>query len=177
MATPTTTIDALPLKTVPDLDDAFIVQDTGVTKRVPIAGLLEVIPTGPAGGPGPEGPEGPTGPPGVIIDALPPAETDVLWADTTTGSFITPEADTVRVFTYTDETATRPDATVVFWIPDPFDLPNPFGALTGDLVLRSTPDVISSTTGLTHIEHYTVSEYDAIATPDPDTVYLIVADP
>lgn len=85
--------------------------------------------------------------------------------------------DTVRVFVYTDEADSRPPATVVFWIPDPFDLPNPIGAIEGDCVLRSTPNVLNSATGLVAVEHYTVSGYDAIATPDPDTVYLIVADP
>jgi hypothetical protein len=84
---------------------------------------------------------------------------------------------TVEVFVYTDEADTRPDADVVFWIPDPFNLPNPFGALPGDCVLRSTPNVLNSATGLTAVEHYTVTEYDALPATDADTVYLIVADP
>jgi hypothetical protein len=80
--------------------------------------------------------------------------------------------DTVLVYVYTDEADTRPLATVVFWIPDPFNLPNPFGALAGDCVLRSTPNVIEGQNGLAHMWKGTAAELDAL-TPDPNTVYFV----
>ena len=83
-------------------------------------------------------------------------------------------ATTVAVFTYTDEADTRPDSDVVFWIPDPFDLPNPIGAEVGDLVLRSTPDVITGATGTTAIWTGTAAEYEALASYDDTTIYFIV---
>jgi len=122
-----------------------------------------------------DGEQGPPGPAGIIIDDEPPESADVLWADTNTIG-IEPSM-TVAVFVYTDPVDERPNASVVFWIPDPYDLANPFGALAGDCVLRSTPNVISSATGLTHAEYYTAAEYDAIAAPDPNTIYFVLEDP
>jgi hypothetical protein len=98
------------------------------------------------------GPPGPPGPPGVAGGAT-----------------------TVAVFTYTDEADTRPDSDVVFWIPDPFDLPNPIGAVVGDLVLRSTPDVVTGLNGVTGLWQGTTTEYDAIETPDSSVVYFVIA--
>lgn len=97
------------------------------------------------------GPAGPAGPPG------PPGET------------------TIEVFTYTDETATRPAASVVFWIPNPSSLGDPFAAVVGDCVLRSTPDVVQGLNGLTKIWKGTALEYDAIGTPSADTFYAVVS--
>lgn len=89
-----------------------------------------------------------------------------------------PGETTVEVFTYTDEADSRPaGVSVVFWIPDPFDLPNPIGAIEGDLVLRSTPDVITGMTGTTGIWTGTAAEYEALPDYDDDVIYFIVPTP
>jgi len=45
-------------------------------------GTIVQVLAGAQGPPGPTGPDGPQGDPGIIIDAVPPLVTDVLWADT-----------------------------------------------------------------------------------------------
>jgi hypothetical protein len=98
---------------------------------------------------GPAGAAGPPGPPG-------------------------PET-TVNVFTYTDETDLRPSSDVVFWIPDPYTLDDPFGALPGDLVLRSTPDVVQGLNGITGLWKGTPLEWEALPTHDDSTVYFVIS--
>lgn len=116
------------------------------------------------------GTTGPPGDSGTVTSDTPPADTDLLWLDTATEG--APVVQTINVFIYTDEADPRPDATVVFWIPDPFDLPNPFGALEGDCVLRSTPDMLTGLNGVEAIWKGTAAEYDAL-TPADDTVYFV----
>jgi hypothetical protein len=112
---------------------------------------------------------------GIVISPTPPPVTNVLWADTATAGV--EAGSTVNVFVYADPIDERPNADVVFWIPDPFDLPDPFGALPGDCVLRSTPNVITAANGITTMWQGSAAEYDAITIPDPDTVYLILTPP
>lgn len=121
---------------------------------------------------GATGPQGPPGDPGIVIDDVPPEETNVLWADTTESSELA-VGDTVTVFTYTDESDDRPDSTVVFWIPNPVTLGNPFGALAGDCVLRSTPDVVANVNGISGLWAGTAAAYDALTT-NPSTLYVVV---
>lgn len=121
--------------------------------------------THPGGGGGGDG-----GGTGIVIDDTPPADTELLWGDTSTEG--QPIVQTIQVFIYTDEADPRPDATVVFWIPDPFDLPNPFGAIEGDCVLRSTPNMLTGLNGVDAIWKGTAAEYDALS-PADDTVYFV----
>lgn len=81
---------------------------------------------------------------------------------------------TVEVFTYTDEADARPAVDVVFWIPNPYTLGDPFGAVEGDCVLRSTPDTVQGLNGLRKIWKGTPLEYDAITTPADDTFYAVI---
>lgn len=231
MATPTTTIDALPAVTSVTGTQFVIVQETGVTKKASVddlstyfsgslvipltaaeisalanpdvagldvqAQLTDIISRlGSGGGPGDDGisvgPTPPldtdllwadtttdgTGDPAIYNDALvissvEPGITDVLWADTTVDGV--PPSMTVAVQTYTDEGDARNDADVVFWIPDPYTLPNPMGALVGDLVLRTTPDVITGVTGTSGIWTGTVTEFDALGSYDDTVIYFVTA--
>lgn len=70
MPTPRVTIDALPLKGVPDTDDQLVIQDSGITKRVPVSGLLTLVPSGGGGGTGEDGAPGPPGANGTSIRIL-----------------------------------------------------------------------------------------------------------
>jgi hypothetical protein len=81
----------------------------------------------------------------------------------------------VSVFTYTDETDLRPSTDVCFWIPDPYTLGDPFGALVGDLVLRSTPDVVQGLNGIAKLWQGTPVAYEALPSHDPDTVYFLIS--
>jgi hypothetical protein len=81
---------------------------------------------------------------------------------------------TVIGFVYTDEVDARPDVSMVFWIPDPYTLGDPFGAVEGDVVLRSTPDVVAGINGITGVWRGTSAEYEAL-TPDPDVLYYVIA--
>jgi hypothetical protein len=109
-----------------------------------------------------------------IVSDTPPEDTDALWADTTADGTAFVTSQTVNVFPYTDETDPRPDATVVFWIPDPWDLPNPLDADPGDLVLRTTPEVVQGLNGITGLWQGTSTEYDALDTYDATTVYFVI---
>lgn len=108
-----------------------------------------------------------------VVSDTPPADTGVLWADTSDTAGVA-VAQTVNVFSYTDESDLRPDATVVFWVPDPYTLGDPFGALPGDLVLRTTPDVVTGLNGVAGLWQGTTTEYDALETYDPSVVYFVV---
>jgi hypothetical protein len=63
MATPTTSIDALPSRGTPDGDDLVIIQDSGVTKKATVAALMTLAV-------GTPGPVGPAGPPGLVVQGL-----------------------------------------------------------------------------------------------------------
>ena len=96
----------------------------------------------------------------------------MLWADTTDETLLA--SDTVLVHTYTDESDLRPTATVVFWIPDPYTLDDPFGAIPGDLVLRTTPGVVQGTNGIRGIWAGTPLEWEALPSHDDDTIYFVI---
>jgi hypothetical protein len=194
MPEPTTTIDALPSASTPLADvDLLIVQQSGVTKKVPAADVVAVgaaviddvtidtdttyssnkieVRIAESAGVGAPGEPGPPGDPGIVIDDAPPDTGDVLWADTETEGAAS-GGDTITNFVYTDESDIRPAASVVFWIPDPFNLGNPFGALPGDLVIRSVPDQVAGLNGVEAIWKGTAAEYAALA-PDDNTVYFV----
>jgi hypothetical protein len=50
-------------------------------------------------------------------------------------------------------------------------------AEVGDLVLRTTPDVLTGMNGETGIWTGTVSEFDALSSYSPTAVYFVKADP
>lgn len=170
MTAPRVLIADLPEASSAASGDVLVIESAGTTKKITAVHLLGGG-TGGSGAPGPPGPPGAQGEPGIVIDDVSPTATDVLWADTSVAG--STGADTVAVFPYTDETVARPTASVVFWIPNPFDLPNPFGALPGDLVLRSTPAVVQGLNGVEGLWQGSSAEYDAL-TPDPNVVYFVI---
>lgn len=201
MPTPRITIDALPEQGTIEPANLMIVQDGDTTKKIQVATLLggtstaltahlanppdahtatavSATPSGP-------GVDGTTvqaqlgqlvtlveSESSIIISDTPPAEHDVLWADTADETELA--ADTVSVFTYTDESDLRPDATVVFWIPDPYTLGDPFGAIPGDCVLRSTPNVVQGLNGISGLWQGTPTEYEALPSHDASTIYFVI---
>jgi hypothetical protein len=164
MSDPKVSIDSLPEQTLIVETDMLVAQSAGITKKISVGTMR-------SGAIGTPGPPGPPGPPGIEISATPPAEHDILWADTTIDE-VTGAPETLQVFVYTDEADARPSATVVFWIPNPYDLPDPYGAIPGDLVLRSTPSLIAGLNGLAKMWIGTATELAALA-PAMDTVYFV----
>jgi len=175
MATPTTTIDALPAAATPLADaDLLIVQQSGVTKQVAVVDLGG-LGGGGEGEPGPMGPAGPAGDSGVVVSDDPPVNTDVLWADTgTVGSTL---VQTVQAFIYTDESDTRPEVTFCIWVPDPVTLGNPFGALEGDIVLRTSENPVQGLNGIDGLWKGTAAAYEALGSYDDSVVYYIIEAP
>lgn len=187
MPTPRVAIDSLPAASEPlGPSDVLIVQQSGVTKKATVGAAVMTGPAGPEGPAGPSGPagvagaagpDGPPGPAGLIIDDVAPEDTDVLWADTTVEGDDLENPMTLTNFVYTDPVDARPDATVVNWFADPYDLVDPFGALPGDAVFHSTADVLVGLNGCTGVWIGTSTEYDALVSFDDNVVYHVKPDP
>ena len=56
------------------------------------------------------------------------------------------DGTSVVVHPYTDEADARPDVDVVFWVPTPVTLGNPFAAVEGDCVLRTSENPVQGVT-------------------------------
>jgi hypothetical protein len=80
---------------------------------------------------------------------------------------------TVRVFVYTDEADLRPDADVVFWVPTPVTLGNPFAAVEGDCVLRTSENPVQGVNGIVGLWQGTPLEWEALPSLTADTVYFV----
>ena len=111
---------------------------------------------------------------GIVISDTPPEDTEHrAGLDSSDESVATP--DTVIVFTYIDETDARPEASVVFWIPDPYTLDDPFGVCskaTSSCV--PPPTWCKGVNGITGLWQGTAAEYEALPTHDATTVYFII---
>jgi hypothetical protein len=166
-----------------DLTPAVVVvnTDTGATTTIELdAGTTDTIDVVVAGTAVVEvttggGEPGPPGPPGVVVSDTPPVDTDVMWADTgTVGSTL---VQTVQAFIYTDESDTRPAVTFCIWVPDPVTLGNPFGALEGDIVLRTSENPVQGLNGIDGLWKGTAAEYEALSTYDESVVYYVIEAP
>lgn len=79
---------------------------------------------------------------------------------------------TVKVIVYTDEAAPRPDCDLGIWVPTPITLGNPFAAVEGDIVLRTSENPVQGVNGVNVLWSGQPAEWEAL-TLEAAGVYVI----
>lgn len=116
-------------------------------------------------------------------DDVLPAQADqggkVIMTDGSTASWqpLPPVPPTVATIVYTADDEARPvGADIVFWVPENPSLGDPENAAVDDLVIRSVADAVQGLNGTVGLWRGTQLEYDAIVSPNPNVVYVVLED-